>query len=116
MQIAAVDAGGLGRDQGQRRDVEVLAEGVARQRQRRIFNFAVDEAAGLARGVDAGLLRQAKVQHVLVKLVVADAKADVDERGVAGVGERLRQVLLAVTGRALGAVDGLASIFTLPLQ
>ena len=108
IEVAAVDAGALRRQQRDRRDVEVLAEGVARQRQRRIFNFAVDEAAGLARGVDAGLLRQAKVQHVLVKLVVADAKADVDERGVAGVGERLRQVLLAVTGRALGAVDGLA--------
>lgn len=85
IEVAAVDAGALRRQQRDGRDVEVLAEGVARQRQRRIFNFAVDEAAGLARGVDAGLLRQAEVQHVLVELVVADAKADVDERGVAGV-------------------------------
>ena len=108
IKVAAVDAGALRREQRDGRDVEVLAEGVARQRQRRIFNFAVDETAGLACGVDTGLLRQAEVLHVLVELVVADAKTDVDERRVAGVGECLRQVLLAVAGRALRAVDRLA--------
>ena len=103
VQIAAVDAGGLGRDQGQRRDVEVLAEGVAGQVQLGEVLGAGENAGGLAVQVHAGAVHQAEVVHVFIELLVAQLQAEGDEGGVAGVGRRLLQGLGAV---GAGAVDG----------
>ena len=106
-QIPAVDAGDRGGQERHGCDVEVLAERVARQRQCGVGDLLVDEADGFTRGVDARLFHETECLHVVVEFLIADAKPDVDERGVAGVCKRCRQILRTVS-LALGAVDGLA--------
>ena len=103
VQIAAVDAGRLGRDQGHGGDVEVLAEGVAGQVQLGEALGTGEHAAGLAVQIHAGALHETEVVHIFIELLVAQLQTEGDESGVAGMGRGLLQSLGAV---GAGAVDG----------
>ena len=106
-QIAAVDAGGLSRDEGDGSDVEVLAESVAGQIQLSEAGGIGEDAVRLAAQVDAGAFHEAEGSHVLVERGVAQLQAVGDKGRVAGVPHGLDQGLQAVTG-LVGAVDGLS--------
>ena len=104
-EVAAVDAGGLRRDEGDRGDVEVLAEGIAGQIQLGEAGGVGKDAHGLAAQVDAGVIHEPEGLHVAVERGVAQLQTVGDEGGVAGVPHGLDQRLKAVTG-LVGAVDG----------
>ena len=93
VQIPAVDAGRLRRDQRQRRHGEVLAEGVAGQIQLGKAAVRGEHAHGLAAQIDARGVHQSEGPHILVEFLAADPQSIVDERRVAGVPHRLHQRL-----------------------
>ena len=96
VQIAAVDAGRLRRDERDGRDVAVLAEGVAREVELGHVLRRGEDAGGLAAEVDAGLLHQAEGLHIVIVFLRPDLQTVGDEGWVAGVGDRLDEGLLAV--------------------
>ena len=104
-EVAAVDAGGLGRNKGDGGDVEVLTEGVAGQVQLGEAGGVGKDAHGLAAQVDAGVVHEAEGLHVVVERGVAQLQTVGDEGGVAGIPHGLHQRLQTVAG-LVGAVDG----------
>ena len=109
IQVSAVDAGRLGPDQLQRRDVEGLAEGVGRQGDHvGVEGLLIGEdALALAhRHVEPRGVHEAEGAEVLVVLLGAHLQADGDKGGVAGVAGGHLQALGAVAG-LFGAVEGL---------
>ena len=102
--IAAVDDRGHGAHELHGRDAEALAEGGGDEvgcavvcRVIEVFTL-VEQAAGLAGQVDAGLFHDAEALEIIVERVAAHAQADVAEGDVAGVAEGLGGRLRAVTG------------------
>ena len=109
VQVAAVDAGRLGPDQRQGRDVEGLAEGIGRQGDHVGVELrpAGENSADLADHVHAGGLHKAEGLQIVIVAVRTDLQAHGDKGWVAGVAGGHLQGLGAVAAAA-GTADGLA--------
>ena len=108
VEIATVDAGGLGPDQFDGGHVEGLAEGVGGQGHHLGVEglFILENALHLTDHVDAGLIHQAEGLQVFIVGLGAHGQAHADKGGVAGMAHRLDEGLLAVAA-VVGAVNGL---------
>ena len=107
VEIAAVDAGCLRRDERQRCYGEVLAEGVAGQIQLGEVGVRGEHAGSLAAQIHPGGGHDAEGAHVLIELLCTQLQTVGNKGRVAGVTYRLLKGLQAVTG-LVGAVDGMA--------
>ena len=105
VEVAAVDAGGLGGNKGNGGGIEVLPESVAGQVQLRGGLLGGEDAQGLTVQVDATAVYEAEALHIIIELLRAQAQAVGDEGGVTGVTRRLLQGLVAVAA-PVAAVDG----------
>ena len=91
VEIPAVDAGRLGGDELNGRDVEVLTEGIAGQVDIVAFKDAAlgENAGALALEVHAGRREQAELLQIVIERRPSDIQSHPDESRVAGVTYRL---------------------------
>ena len=108
VEVSAVDAGGLGGDELERGDVEVLAKGVAGQIQGGERLPGGEDAPHVPLEVHACLVHQAEVLHVVVEPVGPHGQADADKGRVAGVPHRLLEHLMPVAA-VVGTADGVVA-------
>ena len=91
VQVAAVDAGRLGRDELDGRDVEFLAEGVGGQVRPGLGEGLVgrEDAGPLALQVHPGGVEEPEGVQIIIISPGAHAESNVHEGGVAGMAHRL---------------------------
>ena len=107
VEIAAVDAGGLRRNEVEGRHGEVLSEGVAGEVELGKGVLLSEHALCLAAQIYARCAVETEGIEIVVESIRPQPQTVGDKGGVAGITHRLHQRLLSVTflGRA---VDGLA--------